>query len=88
MENQDKDIAKDKLNHYRRNKNKIQRYKEQLVELQALTTSTTSHLNLVTVTGSKKQSYDDNMAKLVDMRDEIVDQTMQLELQEQELKCT
>ena len=86
MENQDKDIAKDKLNHYRRNKNKIQRYKEQLIELQALTTSTTSHLNLVTVTGSKKQSYDDNMAKLVDMRDEIVDQTMQLELQEQELK--
>ncbi len=86
MENRNKDIAKDRLREYRKNKNKMIRYTEQLVELQALTTSTTSHLNLVTVTGGKKRSYDDNMAKLVDMRDEIVDQAMRLELQEQELK--
>lgn len=79
-------LAKEKLLKFSNEQQKLQRYKEQLVELNAIATNTTTELKKVVVTSSKSNSFDGQLARISDLKSEIIKQSIVVNAEQQELK--
>ena len=79
-------LAKEKLLKFSNEQQKLQRYKEQLVELNAIATNTTTELKKVVVTSSKSNSVDGQLARISDLKSEIIKQSIVVNAEQQELK--
>lgn len=78
--------AKELLSQFKHEKNKLERYKNQLVELNSLVTSTTSQLKDIVVTSSKNNSFDDQLARISDLKTEIANQSLVVNIEMQKVK--
>lgn len=79
-------LAKEKLLKFSNEQQKLQRYKDQLIELNAIATNTTTELKKVVVTSSKSNSFDDQLARISDLKSEIIKQSIVVNAEQQELK--
>ena len=78
--------AKELLSQFKNEKNKLERYKNQLVELNSLATSTTSQLKDIVVTSSNTNTFDNQMARISDLKTEIANQSLLVSIEMQKLK--